>query len=66
MDTLDRLLSLDDAEVNRVFADAAPTLRRSLGEEIVTLGRMLDSYDYPAALDRVRALRERPQDDLRE
>ncbi|SDX34935.1 PAS domain S-box protein [Thiocapsa roseopersicina] len=57
--TLDRLLSNDDAEVNRTFADAAPTLRRSLGEEIVTLGRMIDSYDYPAALKRLRALRAR-------
>ncbi|MFB1486496.1 MULTISPECIES: hypothetical protein [unclassified Thiocapsa] len=59
MNTLDRLLSYDDAEINRAFADAAPTLRRSFGEEIVTLGRMTDSYAYPAALERIRALRER-------
>ncbi|CRI63705.1 hypothetical protein THIOKS11460004 [Thiocapsa sp. KS1] len=59
LDALDRLLSNDDAEVNRTFADAAPALRRSLGEEIVTLGRMIDTYEYPAALERVRALRAR-------
>ncbi|WP_373507872.1 response regulator [Thiocapsa sp.] len=28
LDTLDRLLSLDDAEVNRTFADSAPVARR--------------------------------------
>jgi two-component system sensor histidine kinase/response regulator len=55
--TLDLLLSHDNAEANRVFADAAPRLRRSLGEAIVTLQQMIESYNYPAALARVRALR---------
>lgn len=59
LDTLERLLSHDDAAANRAFADAAPTLRGSLGEEITTLGRMIESYDYPAALKRTRALRAR-------
>ncbi|WP_296805273.1 PAS domain S-box protein [Thiocapsa sp.] len=57
LDTLERLLSHDDAEVNRIFADAVPTLRQLLGEEIIALGRMIDSYDYPSALERVRVLR---------
>ncbi|MFC5301050.1 PAS domain S-box protein [Azospira restricta] len=54
---LEALLARDDATINRVFVAAAPQLRQALGIDFAPLEQSIESYDYPAALERVRALR---------
>jgi PAS domain S-box-containing protein len=53
------LLERDDTTINRIFAAAAARLRQVHGNEIDTLERCIEAYDYPEALDIVRAMRQR-------
>ncbi len=54
---LEGLLERDDAQVNRLFAAHAAQLRLHRAGEAAALARRIETYDYPGALELVRAMR---------
>ncbi len=56
---LEGLLERDDAQVNRLFAAHAAQLRLHRASEAAALARCIETYDYPGALELVRAMRRK-------
>ena len=53
---LETLLADGNTEVGRTIMQVAPLLRQALGEEALELERLVDGFQYPLALEKVRAL----------
>jgi len=54
---LESLLAADDIEASAAFRDALPLLRKALGAAADELGQQIGSFDFPAALACLRAVR---------
>jgi HPt (histidine-containing phosphotransfer) domain-containing protein len=59
LDRLEALLVDADFGSGSAFRDASGMLHARFGESVVPLERLVNNYDYPAALAELRALRER-------
>jgi len=58
LDRLETLLAAADFGSGTAFREASPLLRDCYGETAAKLERLVSTYDYPAALVELRALRE--------
>ncbi len=54
---LEALLAEDDSRAGQLLSDTAPLLRQALGKDFARLATPLENFDYPAALEALRALR---------
>jgi two-component system sensor histidine kinase/response regulator len=59
LDHLEGLLAAADFGAGAAVRDASPLLRATLGDGVPALERLVEDYDYPAALAELRVLRGR-------
>jgi hypothetical protein len=53
---LEALLAKDDIQTNEVFLEATPALRTASGEMVRILGRQINGFAYPQALETPRGM----------
>ena len=50
------LLAEDDAAAYQAFQSCAASLRQAFGDRVDELAQLLEAFDYPLALERVRGM----------
>lgn len=58
MARLEELLAADDSAAGDVFEQARDLLVSTLGDQAVRLGRLIQDFDFPEALETLRELRD--------